>query len=203
MWGYDLLYHSFAWIYDFAAWLVSAGRWNAWIRETERFIKPGPVLDLGCGKGILLQQLSHQNITSVGLDESPQMLRYSRQILKTKSVRLVRGVGQNLPFCRASFGTITATFPALYIFESATLQEIHRALQPDGSLIILLTAVVTGTSLHERLIRFLTRPFGFATIPQTQQDKIIKLLRANGLEAEIRWVEVKHSRLLFIFAQPV
>jgi hypothetical protein len=50
LWGFNLLYHQLAWIYDFAAWLVSAGRWNDWIRSAGELVTTGPVLDIGCGQ---------------------------------------------------------------------------------------------------------------------------------------------------------
>jgi ubiquinone/menaquinone biosynthesis C-methylase UbiE len=202
-WGFDLLYHNFSWMYNFAAWMVSAGRWNDWIRLTGEYIQPGLMLDLGCGKGILLQQAGKQNIAAIGLDESAQMLGYCKQTLERDAHSLVRGVGQNLPFAAASFQTITATFPAAYIFEEVTLQEIHRIMNHNGSLIILLTAEVTGSSLHEIFIRFFSRPFGFGKILMSQQDRIIFHLRENGFSTTIQWVEADHSRLLFIIGHPV
>jgi ubiquinone/menaquinone biosynthesis C-methylase UbiE len=203
LWGFNLLYHSFSWVYDFAAWLVSAGQWNDWIRATTRYIQPGLMLDLGCGKGILLQQANKQHIPAVGLDESPHMLRHSRQLLEPTDKTLIRGIGQDLPFRRASFQTIAATFPAPYIFENVTLGEISRVLQPNGNLVILLTAEVTGSSLHERLIRLFSRPFGFGKILLNQNELIINHLKANGFESTIQWVEEDGSRLFFIIGHPV
>src|SRR5512133_1867075 len=125
LWGFDLLYHNFSWIYDFAAWLVSAGKWNDWIRAAGWLVQEGPLLDVGCGKGILLEQAQQWGITVFGLDESWRMLKYSRQLLPVDARVLIRGVGQAIPVETGTFQTITATFPARYIFKAATLNEIR------------------------------------------------------------------------------
>lgn len=133
LWGFDLLYHSFAWLYDFAAWLVSTGEWNAWIAIAAGQAMDGPLLDMGCGKGVLLKYAEEKGIPAVGLDESRNMLKYASTRLTPKHRRLVRAVGQAIPFKTGSFRHVTATFPAPYIFEQATLNEIDQPeIQPAG-----------------------------------------------------------------------
>jgi ubiquinone/menaquinone biosynthesis C-methylase UbiE len=203
LWGYTLLYHSFAWIYDFAAWIVSAGKWNDWIRSAGELALEGPVLDVGCGKGVLLQFAAQKGIPAFGIDESPQMLRYARRLLSQGDARLVRGVGQALPLKTGSFRHVTATFPAPYIFEQSTLNEIRRVLEPGGNVIILLTADVTGSSLHERIIRFLSGMFGFRYVSDSFQEAIQKPFREAGFLAHLEWFPGGNARLLVIIGQPV
>lgn len=201
LWGFDLLYHSFAWVYDFAAWVASAGRWNDWIRSAGWLVTPGPTLDMGCGKGILLQQAQDRGLFAVGLDESPQMLRYSRALLQGGN--LVRGKGQYIPIKTATFQTVTATFPAPYIFEPETLNEIRRILIPGGRLIILLTANVTGDSWHERLIRFFAGITGSGQYSESFQEFLQVPLRECGFMGHLEWIAGNNARLLVILAQPV
>jgi ubiquinone/menaquinone biosynthesis C-methylase UbiE len=203
LWGFTLLYHGFAWVYDFAAWIVSAGKWNDWIRSAGELALEGPVLDMGCGKGILLQFAAQKGIPAVGIDESPQMLRYARRLLSSGDARLVRGVGQSLPLKTGCFRHLTATFPAPYIFELSTLTEIRRVLEPGGNVIILLTAEVTGSSLHERIIRFFSGLFGFGYISETVQDSIQKPFREAGFMAHMEWIPGVNARLLVIIGHPV
>jgi ubiquinone/menaquinone biosynthesis C-methylase UbiE len=203
LWGYTLLYHSFAWVYDLAAWIVSAGKWNDWIRCAGQMATDGRVLDLGCGKGILLEFTSNKGIPAFGLDESPQMLKYAHQLLNTRQPCLVRGIGQAIPLKTASFHHVTATFPAPYIFESATLNEIRRVLKPGGNLLILLTADVTGTSIHERVIRFVSGMFGFGKVSDSFQEAVQKPFRDAGFMAHLEWIPGGNARLLMIIGQPV
>ncbi len=74
--------------------LVSAGKWNDWIRAAGWLVQDGPLLDMGCGKGILLEQALERGFSAVGLDESKQMLKYSRKYLPADTCQLIRGVGQ-------------------------------------------------------------------------------------------------------------
>jgi len=203
LWGFDLLYHQFSWIYDFAAWLVSAGKWNDWIRTAGWLAPKGPLLDMGCGKGILLQHAAERGIHAVGLDESPQMLRHSSRLLREMDCLLIRAVGQSIPIQTGVFQTVTATFPAPYIFEPDTLNEIRRVLKPGGKMIILVTAHVTGSTLHERIIRFSYGLFGFGHAPDSLQAYLQEPLRKCGFQGHVEWIAGPNARLLVIIAQPV
>ena len=200
-WGFKLLYHQFAWMYNFAAWLVSAGRWNDWVRETGRFATKSPLLDIGCGQGVLLEQAARNTITAYGLDESPQMLRRSQKRLPPTAGYLIRGVGQAMPFAGGSFQTITATFPAPYLFELTTLNEIRRVLASDGRVIILLAAVVTGSSLHEYVLRSFGKFFGFAPLSETILQRFLHPLHQAGFDSVLNIKETNHSKLFFILAR--
>jgi ubiquinone/menaquinone biosynthesis C-methylase UbiE len=203
LWGFDLLYHRFSWTYDFAAWLVSAGKWNDWIRAAGWLVQEGPLLDMGCGKGIILEQAQKRGIAAFGLDESRQMLKYSRQLLSSDKCLLIRGVGQAIPVKAGIFQTITATFPAPYIFEAATLNEMRRVLKPGGSVIILLTTEVTGSSLHEWLIRFFSGFFGFGHVSESFLGYYQRPLRECGFMGHMEWIPGPNARLLVIIAHPV
>jgi ubiquinone/menaquinone biosynthesis C-methylase UbiE len=195
LWGFNLLYHQLAWIYDFAAWLVSAGRWNDWIRSAGELVTTGPVLDIGCGQGLMLEFLTRSNYFPVGLDESPQMLLRCQKRLAP--VYLIRGLGQALPFSDQSFQTITATFPAPYLFEPATMHEVHRILARDGTFIILLTAECTGTSLHERLIRLTGKLIGFSQLSEVAKSRLLSIFHESGFDAKLM-VKVEISSRLYL-----
>ncbi|MEI8132599.1 MAG: class I SAM-dependent methyltransferase [Leptolinea sp.] len=200
-WGFNLLYHQFAWMYNFAAWLVSAGQWDNWVRAAGRLALDGPLLDIGCGQGALLKQAIINGIVAVGLDESPQMLHRSQKQLLPGSLNLICGQGQALPFAPGIFRSITATFPASYLFEQSTLLEIRRILAPHGRLIILLTAIGSGNSLHERSIRLAGGLFGFSHLPEAAFQRVLEPLRRAGFNADVSIKDVELSRLYFILAQ--
>lgn len=138
LWATHRLYSEFAWAYDLVAWLVSGGRWDRWRRLALDYVGAGPVLEIGFGTGELLLALAAQGRQVTGLDLSPAMQRITARKMRRRGLWAprVRGATQRLPFADAAFAAVISTFPAEYILEAATLQEIHRVLQPGGRLVI-------------------------------------------------------------------
>lgn len=152
-WAFKRLYHEFAWTYDTVAWLVSAGYWRQWALTALPFCH-GRVLELGFGPGHLQSALTHHQISAVGLDYSPQMVRQAARRLRRAALpaRLVRGTALALPFPPAHFDTVVATFPAEYIVAPATAAEIRRVLTPTGRLVIVDAAQLHHANLYTFLI---------------------------------------------------
>ncbi len=136
-WLLERLYHQFAPLYDTVATLVSRGHWFVWGEHLVPFCtSSGPVLELGCGTGHLQASLARHGIWSIGLDRSPAMLAQARR----RASRLLRADSRAIPCANQSFASVVAVFPAPYIADPATLDEVARVLRPDGQLIILLAA---------------------------------------------------------------
>jgi SAM-dependent methyltransferase len=83
----------------------------------------GPVLDVGCGRGVLREGYSGR---WVGLDRSIEQLRHA-------TGDRVIGDALSLPFPDESFAGVTALY-MLYFFEDPSLvvHEALRVLRPDG-----------------------------------------------------------------------
>ncbi len=126
---FTLLYTRFARAYDFVAWVASAGHWYRWVRTSLPYMEDGKVLELGCGRGFLLHEISLKGFPVVGVDYSEAMCRLARaQSLQP----VVRADGRILPFPDHSFQTVVTTFPAPYIVEEITQREIARVLKSGG-----------------------------------------------------------------------
>jgi ubiquinone/menaquinone biosynthesis C-methylase UbiE len=134
-WLLERLYHQFAPLYDTVATLISRGHWFIWGDALIPFCT-GPVLELGCGTGHLQVSLAQHSIWSIGLDRSPAMLAQARR----RTSRLMRADSRAIPCADQTFHTVIASFPAPYIAEPNTLDEVARVLRPDGQLVILLAA---------------------------------------------------------------
>lgn len=202
---FRLLYHEFAWSYDWVAWVVSIGRWKDWILSTLPYLTGPEVLELGHGPGHLQAALQRNGVHAFGLDESTQMGLQASQRLRQQglSVCLVNGYAQSLPFPAQSFSQVVATFPSEYIFDEDVAAEIYRVLMPGGVAVILPSAIITGTSLFDRLAALLFRLT--AQAPSQLDKTFISQLTApfyqQGLKVETITPSIRSSQLLVLLAR--
>jgi ubiquinone/menaquinone biosynthesis C-methylase UbiE len=202
---YYLLYHQFAWAYDFVASLVSLGQWRDWVRTALPHLN-GRVLELGFGPGHLQVEMQKRGLIPFGVDESRFMARQASQRLKKSGTdrRLVRGLAQALPYSDAAFDTAVATFPAEYIFDPRTLDEVRRVLAPDGRFVILPVAWVTGVRPLERLAAWLMRVSGGSPGEPGELPEAVKSRFAAGrFEVRTETVTLPKSKVLVVVARKV
>lgn len=202
-----LLYHQFAWSYDWVADVVSIGRWKTWIAVVIPRIEGSPVLEIGCGPGHLQLALESRTRYVAGLDESSQMLNLARRRLSSKNseLNLVRAEAQALPFRARSFQKIVATFPSDYIYQQATLKQIEHVLAPAGELVLLPAAWITGKSMLDRAASWLFSFTGQAPrIDEQLMDekfqKPLNRLSQAGFQVNQEMVHLADSMVLLITA---
>lgn len=137
-WLTELLYHQFAWAYDFVSWFVSWGQWSKWGLDALAHLPDGEILEIGFGTGALLIEMVKRGRSVIGLEPSTQMQQVTTRKLQRESlsVNRVQGCAQALPFPNQSFAAIVATFPANYIADEASLREFNRVLKDEGRLVI-------------------------------------------------------------------
>jgi len=82
LWFFHLLYHQFAWMYDFVAWVVSLGKWKHWVYQVIPFLEGDYILELGHGPGHLQKKLLGRNSRTFGIDASLQMGNLAHQQLQ-------------------------------------------------------------------------------------------------------------------------
>ena len=106
------------------------------------------ILDVGCGTGILLQQLLRldRNLYLYGIDISPEMVKISKKKFDKQPVEIIEGSASKLPYKDCSFDYVCcATSFHHYPTPEKSLEEIFRVLKPGGKL-VLLDPFNTGTS---------------------------------------------------------
>ena len=201
---FHLLYHQFAWCYDFVAALVSAGHWKRWVQSVEKHISGPNILEIAHGPGHLQANLRNTYPLLIGLDESRQMGRLAQKNIRKHIPglpnTLVRAVAQSIPIKSEQFDTIVTTFPAQFILEDLTLKEIHRVLKSNGQLVILLAVQITGTNFFFRLLKILYALTG-ETPSQKAQNQIQKTIMSHGFSPKINWLEHRNVKILLITAQ--
>jgi SAM-dependent methyltransferase len=153
----------------------------------------GPVVDLACGDGFLIDVLRRRPDvqTVIGVDLNAAELRAARQRLGPGEA-LLRTNATALPFATSSVSVVTAHFSLMLLLPlDDALAEIARVLQPVGSLV----AVVPGPIREDVPNGFLALRSAFAEtcadhpieLPPIQDDRILDpdtratLLDAAGL----------------------
>lgn len=196
---YYLLYHQFAWTYDYVAAFVSLGRWNSWVQHTLPFLTGQLILEIGFGPGHLLSSAMRSNIKIIGLDESKQMARRASKKIKSLGYipPILRGNVYSLPFPGNNFNQVVCTFPSEYIFNSQAISEIYRVLSPGGQLIILPFAWIKGTLWYEILA---SRIFDFDMFTLNWYEKYCSVISQEGFVVAITQINDGRSTMAFIIA---
>jgi ubiquinone/menaquinone biosynthesis C-methylase UbiE len=199
---FRLLYHQFAFAYDFVAATVSLGQWKNWVSSILPLIAGTHILEIGHGPGHLQRILLSRKLFPVAIDESAAMGRLAQRNTDGKAT-LTRALAQGLPFANKSFDTIVSTFPAEYIFEQQTLSEVQRCLSDGGRFIVLPVALQRGRKPLERVMSFLFRVTRQSPVDPLEEVK--EKLRAPfveaGFDVDVQELPMKSSLLLVILAK--
>jgi ubiquinone/menaquinone biosynthesis C-methylase UbiE len=194
---FKLLYHQFAWTYDAVAWLVSLGAWSKWVSAVLPYLNGPKTLEIGFGPGHLQAALHQAGITPIGLDESNQMSRITKQRITRLGFesKLVRGDAKALPFAERSFNQLVMTFPSEYILNPTTLSEIHRVLIDDGMAVMLPLAWVTGRKSWERAVGWFTHITGES--PEWH-EQYLDAIKNAGFNVDWEILDLGSSKILVI-----
>jgi demethylmenaquinone methyltransferase / 2-methoxy-6-polyprenyl-1,4-benzoquinol methylase len=116
-----------------------SGIWYRRKALLEAGLKPGMrVLDVACGPALVAQcarDLVGPAGSVIGLDPSIGMLREAR---KGPFAKLVRGVGERLPFPDASFDFLSMGYALRHVSDlAAAFWEYRRVLKPGGIVLLL------------------------------------------------------------------
>ena len=194
---FHLLYHQFAWAYDWVAEIVSLGAWKNWVKSTGTYVDGPKTLEIGFGPGHLQVALEQKGITTFGVDESSEMSRIACKRLTSLGLpaNLIRGDALQLPFANLSFNQVILTFPSEYILKPETLQEIHRVLVEGGSAFILPMAWITGKKPLHRLFAWINRITGKA--PEWN-EKSLEPWRNCGFDMSWEMIHMVSSKALLV-----
>lgn len=109
------------------------GRFVTVDRILRGLVRHGPVLELGCGDGRVIQMLGEEGHHTVGIDIA---LRPLRRAQRRGLRRLVRADGQRLPFPRQAFAAVVSGFFAANLMDRERMvAEASRVLAPGGILV--------------------------------------------------------------------
>lgn len=154
------------------------------------------LLDLGCGRGGLIEQLNHPLPQTMGLDPDLASLRQHRLDFSR-----VQGTSEALPYADGSFDVIIASWLLEHVPQPARdMREVARVLRPGGAFIfitpnarhplaLLNRLLGRGEGIQNRLVQWLYGRAAGDTFPtyyeaNSRQD-LLRLAAASGLELEV------------------
>lgn len=106
---------------------------NRWLEERlERQRVDGPVLDLGCGRGLWMERLTGRGLRPVGVEHERE-----RAAVAARHGPVVSGDGASLPFADATMALVWCTHVLHHLPDPArVLGEVRRVLRPGGALLL-------------------------------------------------------------------
>jgi ubiquinone/menaquinone biosynthesis C-methylase UbiE len=109
-------------------------------------------------------------------------------------------MAQALPYASGTFAAVVSTFPSEFILHPDTLRDIYRVLRPDGRLVIVPNAVLTGQSAAEVGIEWLYRATGQRGSGDEQPQAVNRFLAPYGFETQVMQEPCKNSLATVIVA---
>jgi len=100
--------------------------------------KNSKILDVGCGAGLMVKEVTNRGYEVWGMDYSFNMIKKAKAICNTKSaIKFYQGDIESLPFKSSVFDTVLCLGVISYLkSENKALQEMSRVLKPGGILIL-------------------------------------------------------------------
>jgi ubiquinone/menaquinone biosynthesis C-methylase UbiE len=162
-------------------WRSSGDQLEAMVRS--HVTRESRVLDLGCGRGGVVELIWRDVKMAAGLDpDSPSLADH-----RAAGMAVVRGVGERMPFVDESFDLIVCLWVLEHLKDpSATLSEVRRVLSPGGHFVFvtpnmrnpLMVANRIGKALPALQRRLVPRVYG-----RDGADTFPVQYRANTVEA--------------------
>ena len=175
-----------------------------WTSHAELFqdivscVECGPILDVGSGPGTLASQLGAklpEGTLIASLDCSLNMCLNAR----IKGLRIIHGVGENLPLGRSSIRTIVCRQALHYLDPERSLSEWCRVLQVGGTVVVSQSVSDDIQSTRWwRSVKAVVQPLRRSWWSNLELER---LLSRHGLEVEAcksRWIFNRRPKSQFL-----
>jgi SAM-dependent methyltransferase len=127
-------------------WRSSGDQLEALVRT--HMTRDSRVLDLGCGRGGVIELFWRQVKMAAGLDPDTASLAGHR----APGMPVIRGVGEGLPFVSESFDLIVCLWVLEHLKEPlTTMREVQRVLRPGGHFVFVTPNLSNPVMLLNRI----------------------------------------------------
>lgn len=161
-------------------------------------LRPGRLLDAGCGRGEFAERLLAAGVDVVALDQSERMVELTR----ARGVDARVGDVQALPFDDGEFDVAVANFMLYHVpAVDLALGELARVLRPGGRLVAATNGVrqlaelweLVGRDLSDRWTLFMRETGDDLLRPHFVEVRVVELDGVLELTAEDMRDYVEHS----------
>ena len=180
-------------------WTSSGDQLEAMVRS--HVTSTSRVLDLGCGRGGVVELIWREVKFAAGIDPDTPSLATHR----AAGMPVVRGVGENLPFVDSSFDIMVCLWVLEHLRDPATtLREVRRVLAPGGHFVFvtpnmrnpLMLANRIGKALPALQRRLVPHFYGRVeadTFPVQYRANTVEAIRSHAAAAGL---DVYHLRVV-------
>lgn len=181
-------------------WRSSGEQLEALVRS--HVTRPSRVMDLGCGRGGVVELFWRDVALATGLDpDAPSLAEH-----RAPGMPVVRGRGENLPFADESFDLVVCLWVLEHIPQpEMVLREVRRVLRPRGHFVFLTPNVLNPLLVVNRLAaalpqlqrRLVPRMYGRGeadTFPVRYRANTTRALRRLARDSELEVAELRVVR---------
>jgi SAM-dependent methyltransferase len=166
----------------------SPGRtWQSLALGLAPLLRPGDVLDVGCGDGSAAACVAPYCKTFTGIDNNERVVQLAqRRLARFQHARVQHADAEDMPFSEASFDTILLFHTLTYARDPArTVKECARVLRSGGRLVVL--------CLDRHRQHRITEHYG-ERHPGFSPKRVRGLLSAAGLDVASAEVACRESK---------
>ncbi|MFL7795200.1 MAG: class I SAM-dependent methyltransferase [Anaerolineae bacterium] len=123
---------------EWHAWFTQQAGWTqqtrSWLYRQARLHQARNILEVGCGTGVIAEELTQLGPAVMGLDIDPAMLNFARQ--QEDRAVYVQGDAHTLPFPDGVFDAVVCHYLLLWLAEPVQgVKEMARVTKPSGSVL--------------------------------------------------------------------